>query len=133
MTKRRMKFEKDTRLKPLALGTTVGAAAMLAALVLAAVGMSLGSVPHSLVGPMVILIFIIGGFAGGYTAAKQVPSGGFYMAAACGIMLCLMVLAAGLISNTSRVGSAAAVKIAVVLVSAVMGGFSGTNSRYKRR
>lgn len=95
--------------------------------------MTARDVPQFAVQPMAGFVLIVGGFAAGFCCAKLMRENGLIYGALCGAVLAVIVLTAGLAIQDNAFGVPALLKVAFVLLSAMLGGVLGVNTRRKRR
>lgn len=135
MGKRKMKQGHSSsykRFAPVLWGGVAGLGGVLAALLLISIAMTVGEIPQSLVEPLGVAALAVGGFLSGYVSARMVPSGGFYVALACGFLLFVLILPAGIAVTGKNIGLMALIKLFTLLLAAALGGLSGTSKRYAR-
>ena len=73
----------------------------------------------------------VGAFFGGLTAARLTGKNGLFIGACCGVLLFLLVLAAGFVKNTGVSVGYAFVKLGVLTVLGGIGGALGVNIHRK--
>lgn len=116
-------------LKPILIGMGVGAVAatgfmLLSALLVYKLSLPLGAMP-----PMAVAAMGLGSFVGGIAAGLSTKERGLLMGAACGALLYLILLIAGLARTGHVALGYAAVKWAVMTVCSAAGGVLGVNRR----
>lgn len=83
--------------KSVLLGSLIGISACLVLLLVASVGISRGLLEAALSYQIVVVICVIGSFAGGVFAVRRCPARGLFVGVAVGTALFLLQLAAGLL------------------------------------
>ena len=95
------------------------------------IGVAAGAVgiPQAAVTPMAVAAAAIGAFVGGFVAARIAKTRGILFGALCGLILYLLVMASGFAVLRDIRGTYAVVKLALMVVSAAVGGILGVNFR----
>lgn len=120
--------------RPMLFGVVAGTLVCLAALLLLAALLAAKDVPQTAVTPMAVVAAALGAFAGGFVAAKLAGEKGWLFGMVCGLLLFLLILLAGGLSMLRDIrGSYLLVKLAVMLVTAAVGGMVGVNLGHGRR
>ena len=119
-------------IRPVLIGTVVGAICCLAVLFVFAAIMAGQDIPQMAVTPMAVVAAAIGGFFGGFTSARAAGSRGLLYGAACGALLYLIVMIAGFSVLKDIRGLYALIKLLVMVVCAAVGGVAGVNSHRRR-
>lgn len=127
------KFESMKFLKPVFVGTAVGALVTTVVLMLLSLLLSLQNIPQMLITPMVLVALGLGSFAGGHLAAKLTHEKGLIVGLCCGILLFFMLWLFGFRLNENSFGLLAVVKLAVALVFSALGGVTGVNIKKRRK
>ena len=113
-------------------GLIAGAAACFLLLFLMAAVMTVRDIPQDALHPMVTVAGGFGAFVAGWVAAKKQGKQGMVIGAACGGVMFLILFIAGL-SAGGGLSSLTAVKLAVFIVVAALGGVVGVNHGKKRK
>ena len=119
--------------KPVLTSVAVGAVVCVGVLLLLSVVLSVRNVPQSLVGPMATFAISAGAFAAGFSCAKIVRRAGLAYGALCGGVFCLIIMLASLGVVDGGFGLTALFKIVFMMLSAMLGGVLGVNTRSRRR
>ncbi|HBT64787.1 MAG TPA: TIGR04086 family membrane protein [Ruminococcaceae bacterium] len=120
------------RVRPVFIGTAAGMLCCLAVLLLFALLMAARDIPQSAVTPMAVAAAAMGAFIGGFISARIAGSRGLFYGAACGALMYLLILVAGISLLQSISGWYAVAKLLVIMVSAAIGGVYGVNRRRRR-
>lgn len=120
-------------IKPVLVGTAVGAA--VTALVLTALSLllSLQDIPQMLITPMVLVALGLGAFTGGWVTAALVHEKGLFLGLCCGVLLFAAIFICGQAVNKSEIGAAAAIKLVAALTAGAFGGVFGVNYKKRRK
>lgn len=118
-----------TYLKPVLIGTLSGAVIitllfLISAAIIANVNISVPSIS--------IIVCVCGGlgaFASGFIASKILKRRGFFVGIMCGIILCIIIIAATLIFSGSFISGESITKFLVIITAAVLGGAVGVNAK----
>ena len=119
--------------KPLLTGTIAGVVTAVAVLLLCALMVSCFSLPTGVIRFMAILTVGAGGLAGGYGAARIFQKKGLLIGAAVGVILALILTVAGVLFTREAPAMQSLTKFAILIVSAMIGGILGVNTKQKRR
>ena len=119
--------------KPVLTSVAVGAVVCVGVLLLLSVILSARNVPQALVGPMATFAISIGAFVAGFSCAKIVRRTGLAYGALCGGVFCLIIMLASLGVVDGGFGLTALFKIVFMMISAMLGGVLGVNTRTRRR
>lgn len=114
-------------LRPVVIGTVIGAGGCLLILLLMAAVMASSDIPKAAVTPMAVAAAAIGAFISGIVAARISPEKGLMLGAVCGLLLYLLVMLAGFAVLREIRGAYAVVKLAVMIGCAALGGVLGVN------
>lgn len=128
--------EKDGLLRAVrSVGISVWIGTVCAALVLLLMAfiLSARNVPQFAVQPMAAFALLVGGFTAGFSCAKLMRENGLIFGAVCGGVLIVIMQMAGFAVPDNAFGLSAVIKIAVVLISAMLGGVLGVNTRHRRK
>lgn len=121
------------RIKSLITGVTAGAVVSVIAVILTAFAvMKSGSVPYDTMPALAAASGCLGAFAGGYLCARINKSMGLAMGAACGGLLFLVLLIAGL-GFGGGIGLFTLVRALLMAVCGGIGGILGVNRRKRRK
>ena len=115
--------------KPVLIGVAVGAVGCLVLLLVFAAILAAQDIPQAAVTPMAVAAAAIGAFVGGFVAARIAKTRGILFGALCGLILYLLVMASGFAVLRDIRGTYAVVKLALMVVSAAVGGILGVNFR----
>ncbi|MDL2247855.1 TIGR04086 family membrane protein, partial [Bacteroides sp. OttesenSCG-928-J23] len=119
--------------KPVLLSVALGVLVCTALLLLLSLVLSTQNVPQSMVSPMAIFAVSAGGFAAGFGCAKMLRNKGLACGAVCGAVLSVVVLLASFSLPENTFGALALLKIAFIMLSAMLGGVMGVNTKSRRR
>ena len=114
-------------LRPVVIGTVIGAGGCLLILLLMAAVMASSDIPKAAVTPMAVVAAAIGAFISGIVAARISREKGLMLGAVCGLLLYLLVMLAGFAVLREIRGAYAVVKLAVMIGCAALGGVLGVN------
>ena len=115
--------------KPVLIGVAAGAVGCLVLLLVFAAILAAQDIPQAAVTPMAVAAAAIGAFVGGFVAARIAKTRGILFGALCGLILYLLVMASGFAVLRDIRGTYAVVKLALMVVSAAVGGILGVNFR----
>ena len=118
---------KKRVLRPVVIGTVIGAGGCLLILLLMAAVMASSDIPKAAVTPMAVAAAAIGAFISGIVAARISREKGLMLGAVCGLLLYLLVMLAGCAVLREIRGAYAVVKLAVMIGCAALGGVLGVN------
>ncbi len=116
-------------LRPLLIGLAVGIIAGVAMLLLAAALVKSVDVPRAAITPLAVGAASVGAFFGGLAAALAARRRGLVFGALCGVLLFLLILAAGIFRLGGVGGGYALIKLAALTVAGAVGGVLGVNRR----
>ena len=116
-------------LKPILIGLSVGAVAATGFLLLSALLVYKLALPLGMVTPMAVTAMGLGSFFGGIAAGLSTRERGLLVGAACGALLFLILLIAGLARTGDAALGYAALKGAVMTACSAAGGVLGVNRR----
>ena len=119
--------------RPVLVGVAIGAAVCAGVLLLLSVVLSARNVPHSLIDPMATFAISAGALVAGYCCTKIVRRAGLAYGALCGGVFCLLIMLAGIGLQEGSFGLGAVFKITFMMISAMLGGVLGVNTRSRRR
>ena len=114
-------------LRPVVIGTVIGAGGCLLILLLMAAVMASSDIPKAAVTPMAVAAAAIGAFISGIVAARISREKGLMLGAVCGLLLYLLVMLAGFAVLREIRGAYAVVQLAVMIGCAALGGVLGVN------
>lgn len=121
------------RVRPVAVSVLIGTVFCALVLLLMSVLMSVQNIPQFAVGPMASFAFAAGGLVAGFCCARILRENGLVHGAVCGAALTVIVLLAGLALGDNGFGIPALFKIAFVMLSAMLGGVLGVNSKRRKK
>jgi len=124
---------KENKLPGLIRGVVTGIAAIFLLMLLASFLMDKCSLPPSSASLMLIPILILGGMAGGFTAAADLKKEGLLCGAVVGGVLAAIELCAVVIATGDVPSGNAITKGVILLCSAMLGGIWGVNRKAKRK
>ena len=119
--------------KPVLTAVAVGAGIILLLMALVALGMTFWDLPVQLISPIASLILVAGSWAAGYLCARMTHRKGLLSGAVCGVLLFLLVLAAGCVNLPESPGPALVLKLVMILTGAMAGGVMGVNKQVRGR
>ncbi len=120
-------------LKPVLIGTCVGAVGITAVLMLLSMFLSLQDVPQMVIAPMVIAALGIGSLSGGVVCGRLLREKGLWMGACVGLILFVILFVCGWQIGDQTVGVFGAVKLGVALLFSAAGGVLGANRKKRRK
>ena len=91
------------------------------------------NVPQSLVEPMSLVALSAGALAAGYICARAMRSKGLVYGALCGIAITFLVLVAGTAFSVAGLGVPAVFRVVFVMLSSMLGGVMGVNTRWRKK
>ena len=116
-------------LRPVLVGVAVGLIGCIGLLMLMALIVQSVDVPRAAILPLAIVAAAIGAFLAGLTAAAVAGQKGLLLGAACGLVLWLLILLAGVARYEGVSGGNALIKLAAFLLAGGIGGVLGVNMR----
>ena len=119
--------------KPVLTSVLIGVLVCVGVLLLLSFILSARNVPNSLVNPLAVFSISVGALVSGFCCAKLIRRGGLAYGALCGAVFSLTVMLASFGVSDNGFGLTALFKIAFMMLSAMLGGVLGVNTRYRRR
>ena len=119
--------------KPVLISVALGALTCIAVLLLLSFILSARSVPQSLINPLAVFSISSGALVSGFLCAKFIRRAGLAYGALCGAVFSLVVMLASFGVSDNGFGLTALFKIAFMMLSAMLGGVLGVNTRMRRR
>ncbi len=116
--------------KPVLIGLAVGVLCCILLLLAMAATVQTVDVPRRVTMPLAVSAGALGAFFAGLTAARISRRRGLLLGALCGLLLFLMILAAGFARYSGVSGGYAMVKMAVLMLCGAAGGFIGVGKRH---
>ncbi|MCL2056329.1 MAG: TIGR04086 family membrane protein [Oscillospiraceae bacterium] len=135
MTARNLKIEAPTSresIRPIAVSAVCGIIVCALLMLVMSIVITTQDVPHSAIEPMAVFAVSAGALAAGYLCARAMRSGGLVHGGACGLVITLIVLIAGLSAGNS-LGVPALFRIIFIMLSSMMGGVIGVNTRRRKK
>lgn len=120
-------------IRPVAVSVLIGAVCCAVILTLMALLLSTRNVPQFAIDPMAIFAIAAGGFASGVCCAKIMRENGLAYGALCGVVLTVVLLLVSLGLKDNGFGIPALLKIAFVMLSSMLGGVLGVNTKRRRK
>lgn len=120
-------------LRPVALSVLIGALFCALLLLLMSVLLSTQNIPQFAIHPMASFAISAGGFVAGFCCAKIMREKGLAYGAFCGAVLTVIVLLAALALKDNGFGIPALLKTAFIMLSSMLGGVLGVNTRRRRK
>lgn len=120
-------------IRPVAISVLIGAVCCALVLLLMSVIVSSQNIPQFAIDPMAIFSICVGGFAAGFCCARIMREGGLAYGALCGVVLTIIVMLAGLAIKDNSFGIPALLKIAFIMLSSMLGGVLGVNTKRRRK
>lgn len=120
-------------LKPILVGTAVGAVVITVVLMVLSLLLSLQNIPQMLITPMVLVALGIGSFLGGNFAARLTREKGLLVGLCCGVLLFLALWLFGQAIHGGGFGVIGIVKLAIALGLSALGGVMGVNAKKRRK
>ncbi len=118
--------------RPLGIGAAVGVVTCLVSLLVMAALLLTQDTPQNFVSPLALVALVVGCFVGGVTAARIAGKNGWLMGLSCGGVLFLLLLLASGFAPFQNTATHPLLKLAVMLLSAAVGGIVGINLKRKR-
>lgn len=120
-------------IRPIGLGALAGAIGCLLVLLMMAALLVAQDVPQTAVSPLALVAVAAGAFIGGFVSARIAGQNGWLMGVSTGLVLfVLLLVAGGFALFDDPAGSQLLLKLAIVLVTAAVGGIVGVNVRKRR-
>jgi len=136
MSARNLKIEAPAAsresIRPIAVSVVCGMAACILLMLLMSVLLTTQNIPQSAIEPMALFAISAGAFTAGYLCARAMRSGGLVYGGACGLIITLIVIIAGLSAGNS-LGAPALFRIIFIMLSSMLGGVVGVNTRRRKR
>ena len=120
-------------LRPAAVGVVCGAVICAVILALMALVVSVRTVPQSALDPVAVFALSVGAFASGFTCARIIRKNGLWCGFFTGVVFALVALLCGLAVPGNTWGLGALIKVAIMLLSSMLGGVLGVNTRLRRK
>ena len=133
MEKNRDAFDFRTLVKPVIAGLILGAVVTFLMLMLLAVLLTVKDFPASAAVAFSSIAAGIGAFFSGFLAARIVGRKGLMIGGLTGILLYLIVTLISLAVSAADFTLLSLVKLAIILLAAVIGGVCGVNTRKRRK
>lgn len=115
--------------KPFLVGVGVSLAVGLVILLLAALVMTTGTIPSSVVTPIALVTMALAAFVGGIVSALVSRERGLLYGAGCGLFLFLLVTVLGMALSQELRGMMMLIKAALAIGSGAFGGVLGVNRK----
>lgn len=119
--------------RPVLISVAIGALVCIGTLLLMSFVLSARSVPQALINPMAVSAISVGALAAGFCCAKLMRRAGLAYGALCGGVFCLVIMLASFGISDDGFGLTALFKVVFMMLSAMLGGVLGVNSRRTRR
>ena len=119
--------------RPVLTSLAVGVIVCASTLLLFSLVLSARHIPHALINPMAVFAISVGALASGFCCAKLMRQGGLAYGALCGAMFCLVIMIASFGISDDGFGLSALFKVVFMMLSAMLGGVLGVNTRRTRR
>ena len=126
-------FSAGAGVRPILVGAAIGAIVCIVILLALSFVISTQTVPQAMVSPMAIFAVSAGSCAAGFCCAKITRTRGLAYGAACGAVMVLLVMLASFSVSDNAFGTLALIKILFIMLSAMLGGVLGVNTRKRRR
>lgn len=126
-------MDAGNMLRPVAVSVVLGAVVSVLFLVLLSLVVSAGSVPQSMIDPMAIFAMSMGAFASGLCCARVIRKNGLVCGLLCGIIFSAVILMCGFAVKDNGLGLAVLIKIMFMLISSMLGGVLGVNSKKRKK
>lgn len=110
-----------------AIGAGIGVLCSAVILLIMATALVIGNIPPELILPMATAALAIGAFAAGVTAAKLGKSKGIVCGALSGVTFFIIAWLSGAIIGEAAFSTEFAIKAAIIILSAALGGIVGIN------
>lgn len=120
-------------IRPVAMSVLLGGIVTTAILLLLSLVVSTQSIPQAMIDPMAIFALSVGAFVAGFACAKALRRGGLLCGLICGIAFSLILLICSFAISDSGFGIPAMLKILFMLLSAMLGGVLGVNTKKRRK
>ena len=120
-------------IRPVAMSVLFGGIVCAAVLLLLALVVSTQSVPQAMIDPMAIFALSVGAFVAGFSCAKAIRRGGLLCGIVCGAVFSLIMLICSLAVSDAGFGVPALFRIVFILLSSMLGGVLGVNTKKRRK
>lgn len=120
-------------IRPVAVSVLIGAVCCTVILVLLSLVLASANIPQFAVDPMASFALAAGGLVAGFCCTKIMGENGLAYGALTGAVMTLVVLLAGLALKDNSFGVPALLKIAYVMLSSMLGGVVGVNTKKRRK
>ncbi len=118
--------------KPLGIGALVGVVTCLVSLLGMAALLLTQDTPQTFVSPLALVALVVGCFVGGVVAARCAGQNGWLMGLSCGGVLFLLLLFGSGFAMLRSTAMHPLLKLAIMLLSAAVGGIVGINLKSRR-
>ena len=119
------------RIRPVLIGLAAGLAVVALMLFLFSVLITMRDVPQGIIDPLAVFALMSGALVSGVVCTRITRSGGLLYGALCGAALSALVLLGGFFSGVDGIGLSGVFRVALAVLSAVIGGVVGANMRDK--
>ena len=119
--------------RPVMTSVVLGAVVCIGVLLLLSFILSVRNIPQSLINPMAIFSISVGALVSGFACAKFMRRNGLAYGALCGVVFCFVVMLASFGVSDNGFGLTALFKIVFMMLSAMLGGVLGVNTRQRWR
>ena len=114
-----------------AIGTGIGMLSSAMLIFMMAAVLTVGNIPAMIISPATVFVLAFGSFFGGFSSAKMSAEKGLLCGFVSGILFFVIAWAAGALFENSGFGTAAIIKLFMILISSSLGGIFGVNYRRK--
>lgn len=136
MKKTRDNFENPVlnALRPIVIGSVVGAAACMILLICFAFALVMAKhMPQSALQPLTVFVAALGAFFSGYTAAKISKERGLLYGGCAALLLFLLLFAAGLTVAEERMTAVMITKGLIMVITGAIAGILAVNKKSRRK
>ncbi|MBQ1284390.1 MAG: TIGR04086 family membrane protein [Clostridia bacterium] len=133
MSKRKKNEQSNRYLRPMLVGTAVGAGVTAAIIMLCALFFVIRDMPTSAAMPIALVAAGIGSFLGGVAAAKTMKEQGIIIGALCGVALFSVTFIISLFVSGGTFTIFTPMRFVIMTLSSALGGILGVNSSAKRK
>lgn len=120
-------------LRPVAVSVVLGAIISVVFLLLMSLVVSSRSVPQSMIDPMAIIAMSSGAFVSGLCCARIIHKNGLMCGLICGVIFAAVVLVCSFAVPENSLGLGALLKTMFMLLSSMLGGVLGVNTKKRKK
>jgi putative membrane protein (TIGR04086 family) len=120
-------------IRPVAMSVLFGVLFCVVLMLVMSVIITTQDIPQSAIEPLAVFAVSVGAFVAGYLCARALRANGLMYGAVCGAVLTVIVLIAGLIAGTGGLGIPALFRTVFLMLSSMLGGVIGVNTKKRRK